>query len=442
MDPSLANIDAAVYIETYGCQMNKYDSEIVAGILTKSGCRITDDTRKASVILINTCSVRAHAEIRALGRLNTFAGWKSVCPERKLGIIGCTAQRLGRDLLEKKPFLDFVIGPDEYQRLPELIANGHSDSSAHVQLSTEETYAEVQPLRRPGITGWISVMRGCNNFCSYCIVPYTRGRERSRPAGSIIAEIESMVRAGFVEVTLLGQNVNSYFDGSVHFAELLDKASRIEGMLRIRFMTSHPKDLTEHILDIMASRDAICPHLHLPVQSGSNRILSLMNRDYTRDRYLRCIESARDKIPGIAITSDIMVGFPGETESDFNDTLNLVKNVEFDDAYTYRYSPREGTKAARMEGLVGEQERLDRLDTLIRVQRTITLEKKRALIGSRVNVLPESTSKKSPHEWMGKTPGNQVVVFPKAGADLGNPVDILIEECRGTTLRGKIADSA
>ena len=418
--------------------MNKYDSEIIAGIVTAEGFRITKNCEEADIILINTCSVREHAEKRALGRIGVLAQWKKSVPHRKLGIIGCMAQRMKEDLLLEKPFVDFIVGPDEYRKLPEIMFDGLHGPRCCTHFDREETYNGIAPSRQSGISGWVSITRGCNNFCSYCVVPYTRGRERSRPAEEILNEIKRMAEEGFREVILLGQNVNSYYDGENRFPDLLERACHVSGILRVRFMTSHPKDLSDNMLNVMASDKKICPHIHLPVQSGSDRILSLMNRMYTREKYIRLIEKARSHIPGVAITSDIMVGFPGETESNFQDTIRLMEEVRFDEAYTYRYSHRTGTKACRMKDHLTERERLERLDRIIDLQRGITFQKKQAMIGQHVEVLPETESKKSAEEWMGKTPTNHVVVFLKNDVLLGQPVNILIEECRGSTLRGLV----
>ncbi len=432
------NRPLSVFIETYGCQMNKCDSEIVAGLLTAEGYRLVENDEEADIILINTCSVRDHAEKRALGRIGVLGHWKKNDPHRKLGIIGCMAQRLGKELLSMKPLLDFVVGPDEYRTLPDILTNGRQGPCIRIHLRDDETYGTVSPTRQPSITGWAAITRGCNNFCSYCIVPYTRGRLRSRPAQEILNEVESMAEQGFREVTLLGQNVNAYHNGETDFPDLLKRVSRIPNIFRIRFTTSHPKDLSQKTLEVIDSQEKVCPHIHLPVQSGSNRILALMNRGYTREEYLQRIQKARTYIPGVAITSDILVGFPGETESDFQDTVSLMEYVRFDDAFTYRYSPRPGTKAALMEDNLSEEERLERLDRVIQLQRGITHQKKQQMIDHTVKVLPERVSKQSDEEWMGKTPTNHVVVFPKDDIPLGQPVDVLIEKCKGITLRGNV----
>ena len=441
MSEKFQNKIVTVFIETYGCQMNKYDSEIAAGLLDRHGYSMTDDIDKADAVIINACSVREHAEQRIMGRLGVLSHWKKTDPRRKLGLIGCMAQRMKQDLLEKKLCLDFILGPDQYRNLPDLLSKTTSERISRTSFCEIENYDDIQPIRDSKISGWVAITRGCNNFCSYCIVPYTRGRERSRSLKSIHNEIYQMIREGYREVTLLGQNVNSYHDGKNRFPDLLQKISRIDGLYRIRFMTSHPKDLSEELLETIASEKKICKHIHLPVQSGSNRILSMMNRNYTRENYLALIEKARSLIPEGSITSDIMVGFPSETDQDFEDTIQLMNQVKFDEAFTYHYSSRQGTRAAEMEEKLSKEEKLIRLNRIIQLQRKITLERKQNLIGKVVEVLPETESKKSSNEWMGKTDTNHVVIFPKENTSLGCPVDVQIQECKGTTLKGHIIES-
>ncbi len=436
MDKHNRNKFSTVYIETYGCQMNKYDSELVSGLLGREGFQVVSDPEEADVVLVNTCSVRDHAETRALGRIGFFSSWKNEAPHRKLGVLGCMAQRLENDLILKNPMVDFALGPDEYRRIPDLIRDGEYGPSIYTELNCEEAYDGIIPSRKPGVSGWVSISRGCNNYCSYCIVPYTRGRERSRPASSVFEETEKMVMRGYREVTLLGQNVNSYNDGRYDFSQLLKDLCRIQDLHRIRFMTSHPKDLSRNILEVMAGETKVCPHLHLPVQSGSDRILKLMNRGYTREAYLERIEMARSIVKNISITSDLLVGFPTETEEDFQQTYDLMETVRFDEAFTYRYSPRPGTKATELSDTITEQTRLERLDKIIKLQRSITKQKKMMMIGRIVEVLPEAPSKKSSEEWMGKIPTHDVVVFPKKDHLIGEPVSIRIKTCKGSTLWG------
>jgi tRNA-2-methylthio-N6-dimethylallyladenosine synthase len=430
----------SVFIETYGCQMNKNDSELIRGILRNSGYRLSEDWETADIILINTCSVRDHAEQRVLGRIGVLAGWKKREPERRLGVLGCMAQRLGHELLELRPFLDFIVGPDEYRKLPELLSQRERLPVVYTELREEELYSGVTLCRETGVTGWVTISRGCGNFCSYCIVPYTRGPERSRSAGEIYNEIEEMVAQGFCEITLLGQNVNSYRDGDVDFPALLSEVSRISGLLRIRFMTSHPKDLSDRLLDAMAAEPKICPHIHLPVQSGSTKVLERMNRKYTREQYLDLVSRAKMRIPDVSLTTDVMVGFPGETEEDFLESLRLMEEVRFAEAFTYHYSPRAGTAAASMPDSVPDSVKLRRLGQLIELQRGISLEEKKDMIGKTVEVLPEKPSRRSSAEWMGKTPGGHVVVFKKGTTDAGRPVAVRIDALSGTTLRGSVLE--
>jgi tRNA-2-methylthio-N6-dimethylallyladenosine synthase len=428
----------SVFVETYGCQMNKNDSELVRGILDERGYPLADDWESADVVLVNTCSVREHAEQRVLGRLGVLAGWKRRSPNRRIGVLGCMAQRLGASHGDLRPCVDFIVGPDGYRRLPELI-DGAPLPVTDTDFRPDELYGDVVPKRDSGISGWVTISRGCGNFCSYCIVPYTRGPERCRPMAEITAEIESLVGRGFREITLLGQNVNSYRDATADFADLMRRAARVPGLLRLRFMTSHPKDLTDGLLDAMAGEPAVCPHLHLPVQSGSDRILARMNRKYDRNRYLEIVRKARERMPDLALSTDIMVGFPGETDADFDGTMDLLERVRFDDAYTYAYSPRSGTAAAGFEDGVPDEIRFRRLSALIVRQRAITLEKRKEWMGRTVEVLPERPSPRDRGEWLGRTASGLLVVFPDGEPAPGRPVTLRIEGVRGVTLQGRKA---
>ncbi|MBC7186807.1 MAG: tRNA (N6-isopentenyl adenosine(37)-C2)-methylthiotransferase MiaB, partial [Calditrichaeota bacterium] len=399
------------WIETYGCQMNKYDSELVAGILQGAGYQAAESLSAAEVVLVNTCSVRESAERRVRGRLNALKALKSDGACRVLGVIGCMAERLRERLLREHPAVDLVLGPDAYRRLPALL-----DSLIDKRMVGElrdascasETYADIEPVREPGVSAWVAIMRGCNNFCSYCVVPYARGRERSRPVESIVAEVEKLVAQGFVEVTLLGQNVNSYRDGGHDFADLLARVAQIPGLVRLRFATSHPKDLSTKLIHTIAAHEVICKHVHLPVQSGSDRILQAMNRGYTREQYLRLLGELRSVMPEIALTTDVIVGFPGEEAADFLATRSLLEEARFDAAFLFKYSPREGTAAFRLQETVSEEEKQARLEDLIALQKQITLEKNRQRIGSVVEVLIEGRSKKSARQVMGRTEGNMI----------------------------------
>jgi tRNA-2-methylthio-N6-dimethylallyladenosine synthase len=429
------NTYAKVWIETYGCQMNKSDSELVAGILSGKGFRLTARLEDADIAMINTCSVRSHAEQRAMGRIGVLSHWKRYAPHRQIVVLGCMAQK-EKDRLFDKADIDLIVGPDGYRRLPDLIAD-HRPASL-TDLNTEETYSGLRPRRSPGICGWVTIMRGCNNFCSYCIVPYTRGRERSRPAVEIESEIRSMLEDGFRDITLLGQNVNSYHDGKTDFCALLRRLSRIKGLPRLRFMASHPKDCSSELLEVMADEPVVCPHIHLPFQSGSDRILRKMNRKYTRRQYIQLIEQAKNSIPDLAVTTDVMVGFPGESDQDFRETIDLMTTIRFDDAFMYHFSPRPGTAAEKDKDPLSEDEKLKRLNEIIALQKNITKEIKLKMIGKSVTVMPEETSKKSEEEWIGKTANNHMVVFPKGHARPGQLITVLITSCRGSTLRGTI----
>jgi len=416
--------------------MNKYDSELVTTILKDVGYKEAYSPDDSDIIIINTCAVRDHAEKRVLGRISVLKSWKNSRPGRKLGVIGCVAQVSSDKIAKNHPFVDFIAGPDSYRKLPGMILKSQHTSCIDTLLNSGETYSGIEPTRVGEVTGWLSIARGCNNFCSYCIVPYTRGRERSRSAKDIINELYSMADSGIKDVTLLGQNVNSYNDGETNFAGLLKKASRIPGILRIRFLTSHPKDISLELLEVMAENEKVCPHLHLPMQAGSDRVLEAMNRGYTIEHYMNTVEKAKAMIPDLALTTDIIVGFPGESDEDFIETYNAMRDIEFDDAFTYRFSPRAGTKAARMTNTVPEHIIHKRLNSIITLQREISLTKRKNLVGKKTVVIPEATSKLSNEEWIGKTAGNFTVVFPKNSTKIGEPVDIIITELRGATLRG------
>jgi tRNA-2-methylthio-N6-dimethylallyladenosine synthase len=430
------NPSPSVFIETYGCQMNKNDSELIRGILADSGYSFSSRLDDADIVLINTCSVREHAEERVLGRIGALARWKRAAPHRRLGILGCMAQRMGRELLELKPWVDAVVGPSEYRNLPELLRGAAADSAVRTDMNPLELYSGISPKREPGLCGWVTVSRGCSNGCAYCIVPVVRGPERPRPARDVEDEARSLADLGYREITLLGQNVNSYRDGDTGFPDLLRRVGRIPGIKRVRFMSSHPRDMSDALMDALAEGGVICPHLHLPVQSGSDRILERMRRGYDRASVLRWIDRLRRRIPGIGLSTDWLVGFPSETRADFGDTLSLVAEARFDEAFTYRYSKRAGTPAADMPMQVPEQEKDARLSELIDAQRAITLDRKQGMVGRIVEVLPERPNRRTPGEWMGRTPDNHVVVFKSSGAERGEPLILRIEACRGATLRG------
>ena len=421
------------YIETFGCEMNKLDSEVLGGILEREGFSPAASPEDADVILVNTCSVREHAERRALARLGRLLGLKSERPEVVLGVVGCMAQRMKEELLARLPGIDLVAGPDNYRKVPEVLKDGNFPVVLTEQ--DEELYEGVEPRREGKVRAWVAIMRGCNNFCSYCIVPYVRGRERSRPHRSVLREVEELAEEGYKDVTLLGQNVDSYCDGEVDFAGLLRLVDRA-GVPRVRFLTSHPKDLSEEVLRAISECPSLCEHLHLPIQSGSDRVLELMRRGYTVERYIRIVEEARRLIPGISITTDILVGFPGETEEDFRMTLDVMRIVQFDDAYMYRYSPRPGTLAARFPDEVPEEEKLRRLDEVIRLQREITRKKNERLLGSEVEVLLEAPAKRG--GMLGRTRTGKPVVVEGEDLKLGEFVRVRVTGTTGPTLLGVV----
>ncbi len=428
----------SVYIETYGCQMNLADTEIVLGILKKQGYDVTDKPDNADVILLNTCSIRDNAEQRIYGRIGNLKTLKYKNPGLVLGILGCMAERLRKDLIEDKKVVDLVVGPDEYRRLPEYLDVAfNGDKGIGVKLSRTETYDDIEPHREDGLSAWISVMRGCDKFCTFCVVPFTRGRERSRSLQSIITEIENLSQRGFKDVSLLGQNVNSYLDGDNDFADLLAASAKVDRSMRIRFTTSHPQDLSDKLLYTIAEHPNLCNYIHLPVQSGSNRILELMNRTYTVEHYLNLIEKAKKIIPGVSFSTDIISGFPTETWEDHLATLEVIKQVRYDGAYMFKYSPREGTKAFKMDDDVSEATKGKRLQEIIDLQQQISFEKNQELIGNDEIILAEGLSKKSDDFIAGRTDTNKVVIVAvNEKIKIGDYVKVKITKATSGTLFG------
>lgn len=422
------------FIQTFGCQMNEYDSSLVDGILRNHGLIPAQEGKSADYLLINTCSVRRHAEERVFSLLSQYKNFKVTNPAMKIVLLGCMASRHREKLLERFPHLDLAVGPDGYRNLPKLLAGDMDERSLWLGDNPLEDYDDIAPI--PGqITAGIAIARGCDNFCSYCVVPYVRGEERSRPVKGIIGEIEFLADSGVREITLLGQNVNSYRSQGVDFAGLIRRANEVPGIRRVRFMTSHPKDLSDGLLEAMAECEKLAPHLHLPFQAGSDRILALMNRGYTHDDYLRLVERARKRVPGISLTTDIIAGFPSESEADFEETLDLVREVRFDDAFTYRYSIREGTRAAGLPDDVPEEVKLERLGLLISLVRKTARENLDELRGENFSVLIERASKKSEDWWMGRTEHNRVSVMPRGDFLPGDMIDVVVEDISGFTLR-------
>lgn len=433
-----------VFIETYGCQMNIADTEIVSGILQNNGYTIAGREEDADVILLNTCSIRENAEQRIYGRLGNLKVLKNRKPGLVLGILGCMAERLKKDLIEDKKVVDIVVGPDEYRRIPEFIDSAFTGSKGiGVRLSRTETYDDIIPYREDGLQAWLSVMRGCDKFCSFCVVPFTRGRERSRSLVSIVDEVKSLSGRGFKEITLLGQNVNSYMDNQWDFADLLSASAAVNPLLRIRFTTSHPQDLSDKLLYTIAEYPNICSYIHLPVQSGSDRILELMNRTYTIDHYLNLIEKARNIIPNVSFSTDIISGFPTETIEDHIATIDIMQTVRYDGAYMFKYSPREGTKSFKMGDDVPEEVKSKRLQEIIDVQQRVSLEKNNELIGKNEVVLIEGFSKKSDDYFAGRTDSNKVVIIPASEQiKPGDYVTVKINRATSATLFGDFLNFA
>ena len=419
--------------------MNLADTEVVLSILASAGYEQTTSLRTADVVLVNTCAVRENAEQRVYGRLGDFRRYKKENPGMIVGVLGCMAERLRKDLMQSESHVDLVVGPDEYRRLPELIDGAvNGERGIAVRLSRVENYDDIIPLRTEGISAWISVMRGCDKFCTFCVVPFTRGRERSRSMESIVREVEQLVARGFREVSLLGQNVNSYHDGQHDFADLMASVARTDSSMRVRFTTSHPQDMSEKLLQTIAEHDNICNYIHLPVQSGSDRILELMNRTYTRDHYLALVKKIRSVIPAVSLSTDIIAGFPTETAEDHRRTLEVIREVEFDGAFTFRYSPRENTKAWHMGDDVSEDLKLERLNQIIDLQRDISLQKNEEMVGTMCEVLVEGESTKSAEDYCGRTDSNKMVVFPKGTSTIGQYLNVRIDRANSATLFGTV----
>jgi len=433
-----------VYLETYGCQMNVSDSEIVAAVLRENGYGLTHDVDAADVVLINTCAIRENAEQKVRRRLGELRSQKTKYnPDLKLGVLGCMAERLREKLLDQEKLVDLVVGPDAYRDLPNLLnaATDTGQAAVNVLLSREETYQDIKPVRYDtnGVSAFVSIMRGCDNMCSFCVVPFTRGRERSRPVVSILDECKSLVESGFKEVTVLGQNVNSYHDekdgSNVDFAELLYRISMISPELRIRYSTSHPKDCSDALLHVHAERENVCNYIHLPVQHGNTDMLQRMKRTYSREQYLDLVERARRIVPGVSFSTDIIAGFCDETEEEHRDTLSLMELVRYDHAYMFMYSERPDTYAARkFEDNVPEDIKKQRLQEIIQLQSGISLESNQAEVGKEHIVLVEGTSRRSDDQLSGRTDTNKMTVFDRAEFKKGDYVKVRVTDCTSATL--------
>lgn len=445
--PHMLEDSPKVFIETYGCQMNVSDSEVVVSILKQNGYVYTETMEEANLILINTCSIRENAEQRVRGRLDVFRLMKKKKPGLLIGVIGCMAERLKEKLLEDEKMVDLVVGPDGYRELHKLVQQaGTGHKAINVLLSREETYADISPVRldENKISAFVSIMRGCNNMCAYCVVPYTRGGERSRDAQTILKEVRELIDMGYKEVTLLGQNVDSYhwtdsFTGDeISFPRLLALVAQTNPLLRVRFSTSHPKDMSDDVLYTMAKYPNICKSIHLPAQSGSTKVLEMMKRGYSREWYLDRIKAINRILPDCAISTDIITGFCSETEEDHQETLSLMKEAKYDFAFMFKYSERPKTLAQRKyTDDVPEKVKTRRLQEVIDLMRILSADSKKVDVGKVVEVLAEGTSKKSKNQLSGRTSQNKVVVFPRENYQPGDYVQVLIEEYTSSTLKGK-----
>lgn len=437
-----------VYIETYGCQMNQSDSEIVGAIVEENGLEVIEDINQADIIFVNTCSIRDNAEQRVKNRLGEFEAIKKRKPELRIGVLGCMAERMKEELFKENKSVDIIVGPDSYRDIPKLLNLAESgQKAANIILSEEETYSEITPVRLSsnGVSAFISIMRGCENFCSYCVVPYTRGKERSRDYNSIIKEAEDLFSKGYKEITLLGQNVNSYLwenkNEKINFAKLIEMVAKVSPLLRIRFSTSHPKDISEELIDVIARNNNICKSLHLPVQSGSSRMLKKMNRKYTREDYIGKIDMIKSKIPDISLSTDIIAGFCSETIEDHNDTLSIMEYANYDYAFMFNYSQRPNTLAEKKyEDDVPSEEKTKRLNEIIDLQRKLSLASNKKDIGKEFEVLVEGVSKRSKEKLFGRTSQNKVVIFDNKGVSIGNYVNVKIVDCTSATLIGQLTD--
>ncbi len=434
-----------VFIETYGCQMNLADSELMGGILGTQGYTAAPNHDEADVILINTCAVRERAEERVFGRLSHLLQYKHARPEVLLGVTGCMAERLRETITERAPYVDLVVGPDAYRRLPELLAEAQtvdSDPVVDVKLDREETYRGLSPAREPGIKGWITVQRGCDKFCTFCIVPFVRGRERGVAPDEILRQARDLADRGYKEVTLLGQTVNSYRHEDTDFADLLQLLVGVDGLERIRFTSPYPTDFTPKLIEVMAGHDKICNYLHLPLQSGSDSVLEAMKRLYTTGEFRDLVGQIREAVPKMAMSTDIIVGFPGETDEDFEATLSMLQEIRFDFAYLFKYSERDGTYAARkLPDEIPEAVKKERLKRLIEAQEEISAEIFKAHVGQTMKVMVEGESRRDEQDLCGRTDTFKTVVFPRPTTDHIKPgdfVEVIVEDATSHTLLGRL----
>jgi len=427
-----------VFLETYGCQMNVADSETMAGVLERAGLTLTERPEDADAVLLNTCAIREHAEQRVLGRLGEFARLKQRNPKLVVGVAGCMAQHLRKRLLDQQGrVLDLVVGPDGYRHLPQLLARAAGEPVAEVRLDRDETYGDLEPRREPGVRAWITAQRGCDKFCTYCVVPYTRGRERSLPLADLVRQVEHAVAQGFREVVFLGQTVNSYHDGEHDFADLLRAADAVPGLLRIRFTSPHPSDMSDRVIAAIAECPRVMPQVHLPMQSASDRVLEAMQRTYTFAGYLEVVARLRAAVPDLALSTDVIVGFPGETADDFAATEAALESIRFDSAFLFKYSARPDTRAWRREETSSEEEKGRRLTRLIDLQHRISGERNDATIGREVEVLVESTARRDEGQLFGRTADFKAVVFANDGTPPGTLRRLRVVGATPVTLFGE-----
>ncbi|HEU4333849.1 MAG TPA: tRNA (N6-isopentenyl adenosine(37)-C2)-methylthiotransferase MiaB [Candidatus Eisenbacteria bacterium] len=431
-----------IYLETYGCQMNVADSELMLGQLARAGYQRTEEASEADVILLNTCAIREHAEQRVYGRLGELSRHKVRRPGVLLGVAGCMAQHLKSRLLDKVPQVDLVVGPDGYRDLPALLDGARDEPTLAVRLSRDETYGDLAPARADGVRAWVSIMRGCDKFCSFCIVPFVRGRERSLPLEEVARQVEHAAAEGFKEIVFLGQTVNAYRDGDDDFAALLRRANEVPGIERIRFTSPHPSDFTDRTLEALAACSKVMPQIHLPLQSASDRVLERMRRIYTIEAYEGLVARLRAAIPGLALSTDVIVGFPGETEEDFEATRAAMERIGYDSAFLFKYSPRPGARSAEWEDDVPDAEKTRRITVLIEEQKRMSLEKNAPAVGTEVEVLVEGPSKRNPEHWFGKTRQFKTAIFPRRSESVGDLATIRVAAVSPYTLFGEGVPSA
>lgn len=429
-----------VYVESFGCQMNVSDTEIIRSLLVDAGNVCVDEPEAADAVLLNTCAVRDHAEERVFGRLAELQRLRGTNPDVIFGVCGCMAQHLKERIVERAPHVDLVIGPDAYRQLPEALDRAAEEPQFRVRLDHAESYDGVDPIHDGGIRAWLTIQRGCDKFCTFCIVPFVRGRERSVPLGRLVSQAEQLAGKGVKEITLLGQTVNSYHDGERDFAALLEAVADVPGIERMRFTSPHPSDATDAMIRAMGAHPRVCSHVHLPLQSGSDDVLARMRRSYTVEEYLRIVDALRTHVPNVAITTDIIVGFPGETDEDFDATCRILESVRYDNAFLFQYSPREGTTAHRkLADDVPAEAKASRLRHVIELQESVSLDIYRSRVGTRQTVLVEGPSRRDPAHYFGKTDDFKTCVFPRGASEPGDLVDVIVESASAHTLLARQA---